>query len=76
MSGIDDPIEAAKQHHPEKSPGPIAVMLDVLGPCIRSLASLLFFANLVLKQKRMLGLDLCLRLLNGMFVITMPSLKS
>jgi hypothetical protein len=32
MSTIDDPLEATKQQHPEKSPGPISVMLDVLGP--------------------------------------------
>lgn len=32
MSKIDDPLEATRQQYPEKSPGPISVMLDVLGP--------------------------------------------
>lgn len=32
MAGIDDPIEATKKQYPEESPGPLAVMIDVLEP--------------------------------------------
>jgi hypothetical protein len=32
MAGIDDPIEATKKQYPEESPGPLAVMVDVLAP--------------------------------------------
>jgi hypothetical protein len=32
MGGIDDPIEAVKKQYPEERPGPLAIMLDILGP--------------------------------------------